>query len=302
MINKFLHNNIIITLALLAALPFASCDDIDEADRITTGPGEMIKIQPKTVTIEVEGETFTYVDEHKLLIEDFTGWNCVNCPNIADYLTTAITSNYPSVLVSLHMTTNSFSARHPDGYNCASADSIADMIYGQAVASQLPLPSVAIDQVVSEDGVTSSNTTTLGKLALDRFTACNINKTALQAGVAINIANKGNDSYSISTLVNYKESASCNLKLWLIEEGLKSRVQNSTSGYLRDYENHGILRQVINGAYTGQTVTLKTDGQAVVHTQLNISGKGYVAENCRVVAILTDANGVVINCNEKELQ
>lgn len=302
MINKFLRNNIFTTLALLSILPFASCDDMDEAERITAGKPETIVVQPETLTVVAEGETFTYVDEHRLLIEDFTGWNCVNCPNIAEYLTTAITSNYPSVLVSLHMTTNSFSAKHPDGYNCASADSIADLIYGQPVASQMPLPSVAIDQVNSEDGITSSNTTTLGKLALDRFTACNISKTAPQAGVALNVADKGNDTYSISTLINYKGAADCNLKLWLIEEGLKSRVQNSTSGYLRDYENHGILRQVINGAYTGQTVSLKADGLAVVRTQLNISGKGYAAENCRVVAILTDANGVVINCNEVKLQ
>lgn len=302
MINKFLRNNIFTTLALLSILPFASCDDIDEADRITTGMGEMIIMKPETLTVNAEGETFTYVNEHKLLIEDFTGWNCVNCPTIATFLTTQITNNYPSILVSLHMTTNSFSSKHPDGYNCASADSIADLIYGQAVASQMPLPSVAIDQVSSEDGITTSNTTTLGKLALERFTACNINKTEPQAGLAINVDNKGDDTYSISTLVNSKEVADCNLKLWLIEEGLISRLQNSTNGYLRDYENHGILRQVINGAYTGQKVSLNNDGLAVIHSQLNISGKGYIAENCHVVAILTDANGVVINCNEVKLQ
>lgn len=302
MINKFLRNNIFTTLALLSILPFASCDDMDEAERITAGKPETIVVQPETLTVVAEGETFTYVDEHRLLIEDFTGWNCVNCPNIADFLTSQVTNNYPSVLVSLHMTTNSFSANHPDGYNCASADSIANMIYGSTVASQMPLPSVSIDQANSEDGVTSSNTTVLGKLALERFTACNITKTAPQAGIAVNVAEKGDNTYSISTLVNYKGASSCNLKLWLIEEGLISRIQNSTSGYLRDYENHGILRQVINGSYEGQNITLNAEGQAVVHTNLNLSGKNYVAQNCRVVAIITDANGVVVNCNEKELK
>lgn len=295
-----LNNKIFSGIAALGMmlLGMASCDDIDEAERVTQGDSETMLVMPGEVIAVIDGETFAFLDQHVLLIEDFTGWNCVNCPTIADYLTTQITKSFPSVLVSLHMTTNSFSKGHPDGYNCASADSIANMLYGSAVASQLPLPSVAIDQVATEDGISTSNTTLLGKLALERFTAFNIEKSAPQVEVAINVTDKGSDSYAISTYVNCPLS-NYNLKLWLIEEGLISRVQNSTSGYLRDYENHGILRMVINGDCRGEN--LSKDEHLARHN-LNISGKGYKAENCRVVAIVSDATtNEVLNCAKVEL-
>lgn len=295
MLNKKIFFGIAALGLMMAA---ASCDELDEAERVTIGKTETVVMAPDTLITVLYDETFTVVDEHRLLIEDFTGWNCVNCPNIAEFLTTQITNNYPSVLVSLHMTTNSFSKGHPDGYNCASADTIANMLYGSAIATQLPLPSVAIDQTATDDGITSSNTTVLGKLALDRFMACNIYHTASKAGIGINVTSKGNDTYSISTCV-LGPSNNLNLKLWLIEEGLVSRVQNSTTGYLRDYENHGILRMVINGDCSGEPLR---DFQTVSHHNLNISGRGYKAENCRVVAIVSDPNtNEVLNCAEVEL-
>lgn len=313
MTNKYLRFNTLALLALATLGTMSSCDDIDEVDRITSGKAETVVIAPDTLTVEFGGETFTYVDEHKLLIEDFTGWNCVNCPTLAEFLTTQITSSYPSVLVSLHMNTNSFSARHRDGYNCASADSIADYIIekdkflaGNTTASGLPLPSVTIDQTANDDGrILDSNQNLLSKLALNRFSACNIDKSAPQAGIGINVSNQGNGKFGISTYVKY--NGPCNLKLWLIEEELRSSRQNSSSGYLKDYLNHGILRMVINGAYSGDDLTLNGDGEVVAHHTLNIADKmegdkGWNPVNCRVVAILTDpATRQVINCNEVEL-
>lgn len=302
--KKYINNKTLLgALVGAALLPLASCDDIDEADRIVTGKLETVVVQPDTLTLEVEGEAFTYVDEHKLLIEDFTGWKCVNCPTVAEYLTTQITNNYPSVLVSLHMTTNSFSQRQADGYNCASADSIADLLFGEAIASKLPLPSVAIDQVKTEEGFATAKQNVLGALALSRFTACNITKEAPQVGIGINVEPLQDAAvFDIHTLVNAADLKSCNLKLWLIEEGLRSKMQQSSNGFIKDYLNHGILRMVINGACTGQEVSLNDDGQAIVRHRLNLEGLGYVGENCRVVAIVSDENGVVMNCNEVELE
>lgn len=297
-----LNKKIYFGIAALGMMMFmSSCDDIDEADRILKGDSEVTLLTPNVIFVEEDGERFSLMDQHQLLIEDFTGWNCVNCPTIADYLTTQLIKSYPSVMVSLHMTTNSFSKNHPNGYNCASADTIANILYGTSIASQLPLPSVAIDHVASEDGITTSNTTILGKLALNRFMACNIDKTVPMVNVGINVTSKGDDTYSISTLTLSDDIPSgLNLKLWLIEEGLISRLQNSSTGYLRNYENHGILRMVINGDCHGELISSDV---TVSHHNLNISGLGYKAENCRVVAIVSDAStNEVLNCAEAELE
>ena len=294
-----------ITLASLAALSImtAACDDIDEDDRIVSGPTETHIVAPDTLTITYSGETFTCIDEHRLLIEDFTGWNCVNCPDMADYLTSQITSTYPSTLVSLHMTGNSFSAKHPNGYNCASADSIANWIGGSTIATQLGLPVVCIDNVTYSGNTFNSNTDALSLLAFNRIYDCNIAKTEPQANIGISITGTGNDTYSISTLVSYPGHTRCNLKLWLIEDGLVSYIQNSKSGYITNYTNHGILRQVINGSYEGQGVQLDSDGMALVHTTLHTAGTTYVPGNCSVVAIVCDEGDVtVINCAQQRLE
>lgn len=300
--NKIFRNTLLAAWALAFALPFASCDDIDEAERVVKGTASSYDKTYETSSIVFDGETFTVNDEHRLLIADFTGWKCVNCPTVAEYLTTNVVPNYPSVLVSLHMNSNSFSAKHPDGYNCASADDIANWIYGSTIASQLSLPSVSIDNVEYNGQVLNSSTDDIGYLAAARNKACNIDKTAPQANLSINVADRGNDTYDISTLVMFPKNSSCTLRLWLIEEGLVSRMQQSHTGWIKNYENHGILRQVINGSVDGQNVSLNADGQAVVHTTLNIANLGYVAKNCRVVAFITTNGGKeVINCTEAAL-
>ena len=298
-----LKEHILFASALTTLFTVCACGDIDEADRIVEGATDRYDVVPKEMTIDVDGESFTVTDQHHLLITDFTGWSCVNCPAMADYLTGKVTPNYASVLVSLHMTTNSFSANHRNGYNCASADSICNWINGgSAIATQLSLPSVTIDNVAWNGEVFNSDTTQIGNLVVDRYTHFLLSNE-VPVMIGINVKSVDADTYNISTLVS-KAPGQLNLKLWLIEEGLITTYQKSSKspGFIMNYPNHGILRQVINGSYEGQDVTLDDEGQAVVHTRLNISGKGYVPSNCRVVAIVTAVgNTEVLNCTEAAL-
>jgi len=300
--NKIFRHTILSACFAVCTLSFTACDDINETERIIKGTPTSFDKTYETSTIVIENETFTINDEHRLLITDFTGWKCVNCPTVAEYLTTMITPTYPSVLVSLHMNTNAFSANHPDGYNCASADEIANWIYGSNIASQLSLPSVSIDNVEYNGNVLNSNTDDLGNLAAERNKACNVTKTATQANLSVNISDKGNDTFSISTLIMCPKEKECTLRLWLIEEGLISRLQYSLSGTIRNYKNHGILREVINESNEGQNVTLNAEGQAVIHTDFTTQGKNYKPENCHVVAFITKKGGKeIINCAEVSL-
>lgn len=285
-----------LALASLALLSVTSCDDIDLSERVVAGTTNEYDRTFETSQIEVEGETFNINDEHSMLLMDFTGWLCINCPNVANFLTTKVTSVYPTVLVSMHMNTNSFSANNVDGYNCPSADSIADWINGSAIASQLPLPSVSVDNCEYNGSLLNSNTTDIENLVSRRFKECNVDKTAPQANLSVNVHDLGNGSYDLSTLVIYPNAKQATLRLWLIEEGLISRYQASSTGAILNYENHGILRQVVNGAHTGQNIQLDAQGYHVQHTRLNLN-PAYIASNCYVVAVLTDVNGrTIINC------
>lgn len=285
-------------------LSLASCGDIDEKDRIILGEKEQYGLSVQTtMLINYADELFEVDDLHRMLIADFTGWKCVNCPNMADFLTTKITPDYPSVLVSLHMTSNSFSAGHIDGYNCPSADSILNWMAGETLASQIGLPAVSIDNIRSGKGVLNSDLVEIENIAQNRFKETNITKTSPRVSIGLNTEMTEDEVYNLSTLILAPGLNKVNLQLWLIEEGLISTVQYASNGIIQGYENHGIMRQVINGSYDGQTLDLTgVENSACVHHKLNIKGKGYKSENCRVVAIVSDVDTrEVLNCLEVNL-
>ena len=287
---------------LAGILSMTSCGDIAEADRILFGEKEQYGLGISTSFMIYYDDVLFEVDElNRMLIADFTGWKCVNCPEMAEFLSTKITPSFPSVLVSLHMTSNSFSAGHMNGYNCASADSILNWMAGENVASIVGLPAVSIDNKRGKDGVLLAESVEIETIAQQRFKDTNINKTTPRVLLGINSEKTEEGVFNISTLVISSDTKKANLQLWLIEEGLTSTVQQSKNGYIRDYENHGILRQVINGSYLGESLSLD-EGTCCVHHKLNIQDKNYKAENCRVVAIIPDPDTrEVLNCLESAL-
>lgn len=288
---------------LASILSLASCGDLAEADRIILGETDQYGISVNTTfMVQYGDETFEIDDLHRMLIADFTGWKCVNCPDMAEFLTGKILHDYPAILVSLHMTTNSFSAGHFDGYNCASADSILNWMVDDNMASKVGLPSVSIDNVKGSQGVLISDQVELENVVQSRFKDKNVAKNTPRIIIGLNSEMSEEGIYNISTLLIGQGTESVRLQLWLIEEGLKSTVQSSMNGYIQGYENHGILRQVINGGHEGQILNLGEEGAACPHHRLNINGKGYNPENCRVVAIVTDVNTrEVLNCLETNL-
>ena len=291
-----------LTLAAILIAPFAACDDIDEADRIIAGKPEKHVVKPETITTEYQGESFTYVHQQRLLIEDFTGWKCVNCPAIADFLTYSILPIYPSVMVSLHMTTNSFSAGHRDGYNCAAADQICDQINGSPIASQLSLPSVCLNNVSFGNSRFSNDTVQIADYA-QRLYVESLSSTSY-ADIAINAHKGADDKYEVCTYINAPAvSTGSRLQLWLIEEELISSMQQSSTGWIRNYKNHGILREVLNGDCSGEPIQTDAEGATVIKHTIDLTGKSYIPANCRVVAIVLKGDGVTVdNCCEAALE
>ena len=153
-----------LALGLLGLMVITACDDINEVDRITVGKVEEHKMEAETKTVEVEGKTFVYTDQHNILIEDFTGWRCVNCPNMAAFLANNIEIIYPSVVVSLHPASNSLSntdqVASRFSLSCTLADEIANTLAGSNIASSLSLPAVSIDQKPYNGQILQSGDTT----------------------------------------------------------------------------------------------------------------------------------------------
>ncbi len=296
-------------LGLISLLAFTACDDIDEADRITLGEREKHTVVAEEVTLNVDGQTFTYTDQHRILIEDFTGWRCVNCPNMAAFLANNIEKVFPSVVVSLHPAANTLSntdqVASRFSLSCTLADEIVNTLAGSNIASTMSLPAVSLDQMAYEGQVIMSGDTTtvynaLRSLAFEQYSIYYIDQKPF-ANIAVNVEKQSDSKYQLSTLIvpgTYSNNDVC-LQLWLLESGIVA-YQSTQSGVVRDYVNNHVLRMAINGNQ-GETMTLGDENLVKQHT-LSFDGTSYVAGNCSVVAILSDPNThEVINCVEVEL-
>ncbi len=296
-----------VLLGLMSLVAFTACDDIDEADRITLGPEQKHTMEAQDITVETEGQSFTYRDEHRILIEDFTGWRCVNCPNMAAFLANNIEKLYPSVVVSLHPAANTLSNtdKAPFSLSCTLADEIANNLAGSNIASSLSLPAVSLDQKEYEGHVIHSGDTTtvfntLRSLAKEQYTDYNIYQ-GIYINLAINVEKKSDNNFQISTLIVPKDFSNMEirLQLWLLESGIVA-YQSTQTGTVKDYVNNHVLRMAINGN-EGEIISLTEDNIVKKHN-LSFDNLSYVPENCSVVAIISNPNTKeVINCIEVSL-
>ena len=304
---KYLNKNIL--LGLFSIFVFTACDDIDEADRITEGKMEQHAMMEEEVTLEVDGQSFTYLDRHCLLIEDFTGWRCVNCPNMANFLLNNIEKIYPSVVVSLHPAANSLSNTDSDNIpfnlSCTLADEVANILAGSNVASSMSLPAVSIDQKAYDGQILQSGDTItvyniLRAIAFDQYNSYNIERKPY-INLAINVEKLSTGNYQLSTLIvpGIYSNKNLLLQLWLLESGIEA-YQSTQTKMDKNYINNHVLRMAINGNQ-GETVSMNGENIVKKHT-LSLDGTNYVADNCSVVAIVSDpSTHEVINCIEIEL-
>lgn len=296
-----------VLLGLMSLVAFTACDDIDEADRFTIGPEERVTIEAENITVEVDGQEFTYRTEHRILIEDFTGWRCVNCPNMANFLANNIENLYPSVVVSLHPSSNTLSNtdKAPFDLSCSLADEIANSLAGSNIASSMSLPAVSLDQTeyegqVLHSGDTTSVYNTLRTLAKVLYSNYNIYSSP-PVNLAINVEKGTEGNFQISTLIVPEQyyTMDVRLQLWLLESGVEA-YQSTQSGMVSNYVNNHVLRMAINGN-AGEKLTLTGDNMVLKHS-ISFAELEYISDYCSVVAIVSDAETKeVFNCIEVKL-
>lgn len=123
----------ILYILSFVCLGLASCDKIDGPDRIVDVP------QSSNDSI-VSGDGV----ERRMLIEDFTGQNCVNCPDVAELLTELKENVYKDKMILVAMHAGGFS----DG--TILHNETAQIYYDALVLKSNP--AISIDRQYSNDG------------------------------------------------------------------------------------------------------------------------------------------------------
>lgn len=255
---------IIFCLALLAV----SCDKIEAPYTTTT---EKINVDVVFPTVNPD-EVYT-----KVLIEEYTGHRCVNCPEGHEKIHDLI-DIYGDTLVPvcIHATTLSNPQAAPFDYDFRTE-------IGTNLASLYGITSIPAAIVNRNVGV----------LGIDQWQGKIEEQVGAEPHFALQIINK----FVNNTLTSYTQTtvlspyvSPVKLSLLLVEDGIV-KPQKSSTGTISDYVHNHVLRASLTsdmGDFISETgeLSFEIGTQYKYGKSLSFEGHDWAPENCYVVAIL----------------
>lgn len=256
--------NIIYAMAC-AVLTLASCDTVDENDRYLAYDDGLSGVTDGT---DESGRPTSV--QRAVLIEDFTGQMCVNCPNAVPVIE-GLEHAYPGkiVAVAIHSgmvlpTTGNLALHTPIGeqyYKDAGSPAQPSGRIGRVGGTSLPdMWGLGAQEILKQQspvwlGVTNT-----------------YDEAARKVTIAVN-------AYGI-------EAASGNLQIWLTEDGIAAPQVGQTN-----YVHNHVFRDAVNGAY-GEPFAIAKGEDKTVTAEATLADH-WVAANMSVVAFVYDASGVL---------
>lgn len=255
--KKIFNRACLIGAAAFMAMNLMSCDEKDKDDRYIELPA-------------VESERV-------VLLEEFTGQLCVNCPDGHEIIN-QIAEQYPSnfIAVGIHGGGDAWS-------------------FGEDNARYVGLRNADGQQYSEEVGATSFpcgivNRTT-GLLNKEQWAASVRSELEKAANMDINVAatiQKG--TIVINTTLNPYDNINGFLQLWVIENGIIA-IQRNTTGFDKEYEHNHVFRGCVNG-HNGESVSLITRVEKSFEHSI-VKKDIWNANNLEIVAFVYTKNGGV---------
>lgn len=248
--------------SLMAMIALCGCSDVDSDDRF----------------IAVEGVT----PERTILIEDFTGQNCVNCPAAHEVLDQLV-EQYPDNIIPVSIHAGKFSVpvdrtRYPDYVGLMQPE--GDGMAGRWGITAFP------KGVINRTGTA---------IEVDAWASAVRDQLAIPSNVDIELeaALDGNE-IAITATLKPQADIKATLHVWVIENGIVA-FQRDTNSRIPDYVHNNVYRCSVNGidgqgvdltAHVYNTVTLR---QAVRDTET----EKWNTTNLDIVAFLETSSGVL---------
>lgn len=255
---KFKSLYIVASLSLL----LTSCGGIAEDDRY-------IEVEPTKV-------------ERTVLLEDFTGQDCVYCPN-GHRVIEALEEQYGShfIAVSIHAGNLSFPTSHKlfvglgqeEGQIYNDRYGIED--YPKGVVNG-KLPATNPDQWASAVYNEISETTPVS-ISLDAALSDDGKEIIINSSIGSTVQIEGD------------------FVVWVIESSIVARQKDINQGVIKDYVHNNVFRACVNGI-DGTHTTIPLGQEVNGYFRIDVKNEAkekWVPENLAIVAFLTNKNGVV---------
>lgn len=270
------------TLSYIIAATFlmsglSSCNLIDEDNRY---------IEESVTTDSTE---YT----QRVLIEEFTGRRCPNCPSGAQTISD-IQAYYKGRVIAI--------AIHAGMYALPVGTSFSDMdfrteagnIYNDTYAPQ-GYPAAMINRN-TYDGVIAST-------IRDKWMTSVISELAVEPTLELTPAcsyDASTRTVSITTEVEAIKNmpANLNLQIQLTESGIVA-AQIRDNEVINDYTHNHVLRTTVNGTW-GESLSALPAGEKKTYTHTLTLSEDWNAENCHIVVFAYETAGSkrVVQCNE----
>lgn len=243
--------------SLCAVLMFLSCSKIDESERF-------IYVEPSDVARSV-------------LIEDFTGQRCINCPTASEEIV-RLQKEYGEenvIAVAIH---SGPLAVFPTAKINGLRTELGDIYYDYwNIESE---PSALIDR---KRGVS----------LVPQWAGLVYENIQLQASVNMSLECRLTESREVEITVHslaLKNDFRGKLQLWLTEDGIVAPQMMPDGSMNNDYVHNHVLRSAINGTW-GEDVNWKTGSDNVLPFSFRPE-EGWNIENLSIVAFVYDDGGV----------
>jgi len=290
---KIKHIFSIAFAALLGGALVTSCDDIKENERYleieetstpegpSTPEEDLIKPVPRVV-----------------LLEEFTGQKCLNCPNAHATISNLVEAYGDQfVPVSIHFETDGDAFSYPMTFPLSLATPDGNFYASKWAWSSLGLPCGAVDM------------TKLSLMGDWASTVRSLVRETSNADIQL-YAEYNNGKVDVTATVSAAEAVDGKIFFWLCESGVFAPQLQPDGNTVFDYEHNHILRAAI-GNREGQAVNVARQTVTDFSASLDITDKlfvegqnsfGWKPENMTVVAfILRDQWTNVIQAAHTEL-
>lgn len=246
-------------VVLAGGVAICGCDDISSDDRYI----ELPAVEAKRV----------------VLLEEFTGQYCVNCPTAHEVIESLL-EQYPDNLISVSIhggsDGNSISEDSPNMVGLRNTDGAAYTDANKVAA----FPAGIVNRT---SGVETSDQWSADiRKALEKASDVEMSLTATLSDDATKI--------EISTEVSPYENISANLQLWVVESGIQA-LQRTPQGYKIDYVHNHVFRGAVNGL-NGEAVDLITRQPQQFSHEIAVKDKWNI-ENLAIVAFVYNGSGVI---------
>lgn len=242
---------------LLIALLMASCSHIDEDE-------QLIYVKPAPV-------------ERSVLIEDFTGQRCVNCPNAAEEIDKLIEQYGEDAIIAVSIHSGPLGFHTNSRFYGLSTD-VGDNYYNHWNLEYQPVGLI--------DRGTPAEYTTWGTLIRQE-----LQKTA-PVGINITVTPGDGSQFDIITMIQGIDgNTQGKLQLWIVEDNITA-FQMMPDGTRNDnYIHQHVFRAAVNGDW-GEDVTVQ-EGYSISKDYTITVSDEWKEENLSVIAFVYNDTGVL---------